>query len=217
MPANQPEAAPPDTQARRPAVSLRSRSYLMLLVLAAILGVPVSTAACTGFLALASYLQKEISRTLHTGLGFLPRTGMVAAASLGRGRRPAGRPGHPVPAAKGPQAAGQFMARRPGFVSRRRRGAGNPGLRCRAGPRDALVGGEETAWPCWPCTPPVPTQVQVAGWGASRPSPRCWDHPITGTSHCWRHPRPRQPDAGLVLQACWRRESARSSSSAWTT
>src|SRR5512140_454853 len=42
-----------------PMTMLRSRSYLGLLVLAAILGVPVSAAAY-GFLALVSYLQKEL-------------------------------------------------------------------------------------------------------------------------------------------------------------
>lgn len=48
---------------------LRSRSYLGLLVLAAILGVPVS-AASYGFLALVSYLQKELFTHLPHGLGF---------------------------------------------------------------------------------------------------------------------------------------------------
>jgi chloride channel protein, CIC family len=48
---------------------LRSRSYVMLLLVAAILGVPVSAAAY-GFLALVSYLQKEIFTHLPHGLGF---------------------------------------------------------------------------------------------------------------------------------------------------
>jgi H+/Cl- antiporter ClcA len=48
---------------------LRSRSYLQLLILAAILGVPISAAAY-GFLALVSYLQKEIFTHLPHGLGF---------------------------------------------------------------------------------------------------------------------------------------------------
>src|ERR1043165_650690 len=47
----------------------RSRSYLMLLALAAVIGVPVSAVAY-GFLALASYLQKEIFTHLPNGLGF---------------------------------------------------------------------------------------------------------------------------------------------------
>ena len=44
-----------------PITMLRSRSYLGLLALAAVLGVPVSAAAY-GFLALVSFLQKEILR-----------------------------------------------------------------------------------------------------------------------------------------------------------
>jgi H+/Cl- antiporter ClcA len=52
-----------------PVTMLRSRSYLGLLVLAAILGVPVSAVAY-GFLALVSYLQKELFIHLPHGLGF---------------------------------------------------------------------------------------------------------------------------------------------------
>jgi len=55
---------PPD-----PAALLRSRAYLQLLAFAAILGVPIS-AAVYGFLALASYLQKEVYTHLPHGLGF---------------------------------------------------------------------------------------------------------------------------------------------------
>jgi chloride channel protein, CIC family len=52
-----------------PATLLRSRSYLVLLAMAAILGVPISAAAY-GFLALVSYLQEEIFTYLPHGLGF---------------------------------------------------------------------------------------------------------------------------------------------------
>src|SRR6476646_11710413 len=52
-----------------PRALLRSRAYLRLLVVAAILGVPVSAAAY-GFLALVSYLQEEIFTHLPHGLGF---------------------------------------------------------------------------------------------------------------------------------------------------
>ena len=52
-----------------PVALLRSRSYLRLLILAAILGVPISAAAY-GFLALVSYLQEEIFTHLPHGLGF---------------------------------------------------------------------------------------------------------------------------------------------------
>jgi H+/Cl- antiporter ClcA len=48
---------------------LRSRAYIRLLVVAAILGVPISAAAY-GFLALVSYLQKELFTHLPHGLGF---------------------------------------------------------------------------------------------------------------------------------------------------
>jgi H+/Cl- antiporter ClcA len=52
-----------------PAVVLRSKSYLALLVFAALLGVLISAAAY-GFLALVSYLQKELFTHLPHGLGF---------------------------------------------------------------------------------------------------------------------------------------------------
>jgi H+/Cl- antiporter ClcA len=52
-----------------PAALLRSRAYLQLLVFAAILGVPIS-GVVYGFLALASYLQKEVYIHLPHGLGF---------------------------------------------------------------------------------------------------------------------------------------------------
>jgi H+/Cl- antiporter ClcA len=49
--------------------TLRSRAYIMLLVLAAILGVPISAAAY-GFLALVKGLQQEVFIHLPHGLGF---------------------------------------------------------------------------------------------------------------------------------------------------
>ena len=52
-----------------PMAMLRSRAYLRLLVLAAIIGVPVSAVAY-GFLALVNYLQQEIFIHLPHGLGF---------------------------------------------------------------------------------------------------------------------------------------------------
>jgi hypothetical protein len=55
---------PPDPQAL-----LRSKSYLSLLCLAALLGVPISAAAY-GFLELVSYLQRELFTRLPYGLGF---------------------------------------------------------------------------------------------------------------------------------------------------
>jgi H+/Cl- antiporter ClcA len=55
---------PPDPQ-----VLLRSKSYLRLLLLAAVLGVPVSAAAY-GFLQLVAYLQGQVFTHLPNGLGF---------------------------------------------------------------------------------------------------------------------------------------------------
>jgi H+/Cl- antiporter ClcA len=52
-----------------PQVLLRSKSYLRLLILAAVLGAPISAAAY-GFQALVSYLQGEIFTHLPNGLGF---------------------------------------------------------------------------------------------------------------------------------------------------
>ena len=52
-----------------PRALLRSRSYLRLLLIAAVLGVPVSAAAYF-FLALVSKLQPEIFTDLPKGLGF---------------------------------------------------------------------------------------------------------------------------------------------------
>jgi len=63
-PGQQAGAGPPD-----PMAMLRSRAYVALLVFAAILGVPISAAAW-GFLALVSYLQKELFTHLPHGLGY---------------------------------------------------------------------------------------------------------------------------------------------------
>jgi H+/Cl- antiporter ClcA len=60
-------ATPPAPQ--DPLALLRSPSYLRLLAVAALLGVPISAAAY-GFLALVSYLQEEIFTHLPHGLGF---------------------------------------------------------------------------------------------------------------------------------------------------
>ena len=64
-----PSGAPGPPGRPDPVALLRSRSYLRLLVLAAILGVPISAAAY-GFLALVSFLQEEIFTDLPHGLGF---------------------------------------------------------------------------------------------------------------------------------------------------
>ena len=64
-PTGAPGAAGPGDAAAR----LRDPAYIKLLVLAAVLGIPVSAAAY-GFLALVSYLQKELFTHLPHGLGF---------------------------------------------------------------------------------------------------------------------------------------------------
>ncbi|MFE7530195.1 chloride channel protein [Kitasatospora sp. NPDC057542] len=60
----EPAAAPED-----PFAIVRSRDYVALLVMAAVLGVPISVAAY-GFLALVSELQSLVYDTLPKGLGF---------------------------------------------------------------------------------------------------------------------------------------------------
>src|ERR1700733_1900047 len=57
------------TTPQDPQVLLRSKSYLRLLILAAVLGAPVSAAAY-GFLELVAYLQGEVFKHLPNGLGF---------------------------------------------------------------------------------------------------------------------------------------------------
>ena len=107
-----------------PAALLRSRGYVQLLAFAAILGVPIS-AAVYGFLALASYLQKEVYTHLPHGLGFntvpvwwpLPMLlagGVIAALAIqylpGRGG-PSPADGfklHGPPAGDGPPRPGRY-------------------------------------------------------------------------------------------------------------
>ena len=119
---------------------LRSRAYVRLLVVAAILGVPISAAAW-GFLALVSYLQKELFTHLPHGLGYstapawwpLPMLviGAVLAALAIRylpgngGASPARRFRRASPADPDPAPRGHL------------RGAGVAGLRRRDWPRDA--------------------------------------------------------------------------------
>jgi H+/Cl- antiporter ClcA len=80
------------TTPQDPKVLLRSNSYLKLLVIAAVLGVPISAAAW-GFLWLVGYLQGEIFTHLPRGLGFhgeppwwplpvLTLSGLLVAAAI---------------------------------------------------------------------------------------------------------------------------------------
>jgi hypothetical protein len=101
------EATPPAD----PQVLLRSRSYVKLLVLAAVLGVPVS-AASYGFLALVDWLQDAVFTDLPKTLGFdsapvwwplplLALSGLLAALAI---RYLPGTGGHSPPTAS--KAAG---------------------------------------------------------------------------------------------------------------
>ena len=80
-----------------PLVLLRSRGYVRLLVLAALIGVPVSAAAY-GFLELVTWLEDQLFTELPDTLGFAstpaPRSGpraRAAAHSHGTGAARAGR------------------------------------------------------------------------------------------------------------------------------
>jgi H+/Cl- antiporter ClcA len=63
------QAAPAPAEPPDPQALLRSRSYVQLLILAALVGVPVS-AASYGFLALADWLQGALFTDLPKSLGF---------------------------------------------------------------------------------------------------------------------------------------------------
>ena len=82
-----------------PLALLRSRSYVALLVLAAIIGAPVSAVAYF-FLALVSKMQGWIFTDLPKGLGFHGEPLWWPLLPLARGRG-AGRAHHPVPARDG--------------------------------------------------------------------------------------------------------------------
>ena len=90
-----------------PAALLRSRAYLQLLVFAAILGVPVS-AIVYGFLALASYLQKEMYDHLPHGLGFSTAPAWWPLPMLLVGAMLAALAIHYLPGTGGPSPAGGF-------------------------------------------------------------------------------------------------------------
>src|SRR6476659_7340847 len=60
---------PTATQPTDPLALLRTRGYLALLVLAAILGVPIAAVAY-GFLKLVDVIQKAVFTQLPSGLGF---------------------------------------------------------------------------------------------------------------------------------------------------
>jgi H+/Cl- antiporter ClcA len=91
---------------------LRSRNYLRLLVLAAILGVPISAVAY-GFLALVNYLQKEIFTHLPHGLGYSTEPVWWPLPVLAVGGVLAGFAIRYLPGRGGPSAAGAFAVHAP--------------------------------------------------------------------------------------------------------
>ena len=95
-----------------PMTMLRSRSYLTLLVLAAILGVPVSAVAY-GFLALVSYLQKELFTRLPHNLGFQAEPVWWPLPMLAVGGALAALAIRYLPGRGGPSPAGGFKMHGP--------------------------------------------------------------------------------------------------------
>jgi hypothetical protein len=95
-----------------PVALLRSRAYVRLLVVAAILGVPVSAAAY-GFLALVNYLQQEIFTHLPHGLGFATEPVWWPLPVLAVGGVLAGLAIAYLPGRGGPSPAGGFKLHGP--------------------------------------------------------------------------------------------------------
>jgi hypothetical protein len=174
-----------------PLALLRSRAYVRLLVVAAILGVPISAAAW-GFLALVSYLQKELFTHLPHGLGYstapawwpLPMLvigGVLIALAIrylpgNGGASPA--PGfavHPPPAPV--QLPGVILAALASLA-----------FGAVIGPEMPRSSPWAAGWRCWPPRPPGAARCpprESGCWvplGASQPSPSCWDHRSQGRS-----------------------------------
>jgi chloride channel protein, CIC family len=91
---------------------LRNPAYVRLLVVAAILGVPISAAAY-GFLALVSYLQKELFTHLPHGLGFATMPVWWPLPMLLIGGVLAGLAIRYLPGRGGPSPAGGFAMHPP--------------------------------------------------------------------------------------------------------
>ncbi len=107
-PAPAEQGAPPPNAAEL----LRRPGYLGLLVLAAILGAPISAAAY-GFLALVSYLQKELFTHLPHGLGFSAAPTWWPLPMLLVGGVLAGLAIRYLPGEGGPSPAGGFAMHPP--------------------------------------------------------------------------------------------------------
>ena len=78
-----------------PVAVIRSKRYIAALVLAAIVGIPVS--ASPGFLALVSAMQRFLVHRAAESDARNPRTRLVAAALVGAVRA-VSRIDHPIPA-----------------------------------------------------------------------------------------------------------------------
>jgi H+/Cl- antiporter ClcA len=102
------QGAPPQNAAEL----LRRPGYLRLLVVAAVLGVPISAAAY-GFLALVSYLQKELFIHLPHGLGFSTAPAWWPLPMLLVGGVLAGLAIRYLPGEGGPSPAGGFAMHPP--------------------------------------------------------------------------------------------------------
>jgi H+/Cl- antiporter ClcA len=103
----EPGPAPAD-----PGAPLRNPAYIRLLILAALLGVPISAAAY-GFLALVSYLQKELFTHLPHGLGFATAPAWWPLPVLLVGGVLAGLAIRYLPGGGGPSPAGGFAVHNP--------------------------------------------------------------------------------------------------------
>ncbi len=112
-PADSPAPVSPDVPGPPdPVALLRSGSYVRLLVLAAILGAPIAAVAY-GFLALVSYLQKEIFIHLPHGLGYSTEPVWWPLPVLAVGGVLAGFAIRYLPGKGGPSAAGAFAVHAP--------------------------------------------------------------------------------------------------------
>jgi H+/Cl- antiporter ClcA len=95
-----------------PAVLLRSRGYLGVLVIAALLGAPVSAAAY-GFLALVSYLQSELFTHLPHALGYASAPGWWPVPVVLVGALLVAVVIRTLPGHGGPSPAGGFKLHKP--------------------------------------------------------------------------------------------------------
>ncbi len=95
-----------------PAALLRSRSYLGVLLIAALLGAPVSAAAY-GFLALVSYLQSEIFTHLPHALGYAKAPAWWPAPVVVAGALLVAVAITTLPGRGGPSPAGGFTLHKP--------------------------------------------------------------------------------------------------------